>query len=1334
MSSQTANELALSLYTNPLSVQTQLLRRLEQEVLEGDTVPDGNNVVSFLLEYMASMTAGFATKTMDAFNDLYPSRAQTAAALYRHMSDLDYVNMFSIPATVKVSLLLNREFLLNYAVPLDDSNGSVVNCKLTIPETTVFRIDNIPFTLHYPVDLYVRKVYKVTTNRFGHETKTLLPDSCTFYAKLDLSVNNPLYTATSETLETHLYEQNGAAIVSINLELFQLQRTTTEKDVITSAGFVEKLPYTGKFYALRVFHLQQGVWQELPQTFAELQYDPEVATVLVQVLTDTSEVKLHIPQVYLNRGLVGSRCRIIIYTSQGEVSIDFQSLSTEQYEVVFFADQDASVSKFSQPLQRVPYAQLLPAQEQLHDGSDGLSFAEMRDRVLHDSSYKLLITSLDLTNYFKDQGFTATRYLDNITDRIYLATKPLFDPSGALLGAGTYDTYFSGDCFQVETTEDGQQYVPNYSSIIPLGNDNFIVLPTTVYTLDTTANRMRPWTDDQLAEFKLKSTKDRLELLNTGVHTCTPLHLRLDLTATKPLAGSFNLLQPSLRNLHYQNLSGENTTIPSQMFVQNVSLTHLNYGTGGYRLLVQVYRTEDIANLSPVESDINHTYNLGLTLEMFDATAATVYLVGNYLGTDATTGYMQYEFLLQTDYRINKYDQLHITNCLHYATGVQVGGWLPLEGVEDAVAFKFFLRKARAPYNDYLDLTEAGSRPYTFANGYLWLTTQQATLNLGKHEAMLFNNVTLNLESETYETVSRFSLATYQQPVYYRYDQRDVDEQGIDPRLLGTYKLPLEERHLVGELVQYDHPTKPICLLQQDEAEPIPLATDRLYYAYSTPLDSYESLDGQYRIRPVDLVGYLLGDGRGKSPLLSQVARRREAYCTLVQVDGRYQWQEPVPHTPFLLALNREQDLSVGECPLEITGDGALYAFDYDTLAPGFLEGIAEEAALDYVNVYVDQDSTLAARQLVQIEHNLNNYQTGLLQRKIFPWRKLTDINTLSDLYQYQQNKVELPSVTGTPAEQLAAYQQSVLLPVFAGWCYLLEERLPLAEGQERPSYQLLGYSLDSLRRQVQLQAVDFSWQTSANKFPWEVTWYSATTWQPLTEYTVTFDPYATLPEDYPYAAATAAKLPLDLQLTEQGEQIVNRQRRVGCDVSMLHVDYKLTQAEDKIYRNYRTDVLTQLESYFTKLTTAKRALLEKTDLYYAPTRTMGLTTCYDANGYEFTRPLEVSLGFRLYAKSEMINSVDHRAQAETTIENLLVEQLRSGSFSLTKAADAIRVALANMLDYVDVLGVDEDPKVQTIRLATEGTQLLLKRKLTLFGNGMVTVRPALNLVWIESI
>ena len=1328
MSSQTANELALSLYTNPLSVQTQLLQRLESEVLEGGTVPDSNNVVSFLLEYMASMTAGFATKTMDAFNDLYPSRAQTAAALYRHMSDLDYVNMFSIPATVKVSLLLNREFLLNYAVPLDDSDGSVVTCKLTVPETTIFRIDSIPFTLHYPVDIYVRKVYKVTTGKYGQVTKTLQPDSCTFYAKLDLSVTNPLYTPNSETLETHVYEQNGSAIVSINLELVQLQRTITEKDVITSAGFVEKLSYTGKFYALRVFHLQQGVWQELHQTFAELQYDPEVATVLLQVLTDTSEVKLHIPQVYLNRGLVGSRCKIVIYTSRGEVTVDFQSLSTEQYEVVFFGSQDTDISKYSQPLQRVPYVQILPAQEYLHDGSAGLSFMEMRDRVLHDSSYKLLVTALDLTNYFKDQGFAATRYLDNITDRIYLAAKPLYDPAGALLGAGTYDTYFGGDCFQVTTDDAGKQYVPNYSSIVPIGEDTFIVLPTAVYSLDTSSNRMLPWSDSKLAEFRLKSTKERINLLNEGVHTCTPLHLKLDLTETKPLAGSFNLLQPTLRNLHYQNLSGENSTIPSQMFVQSVAITHLDYGTGGYRLLVQVYRTEDIANLAPVEADVNHTYNLGLVLELIDATATTVYLVGNYLGTDATTGYMQYEFLLNTDYRINKYDQIHITNCLHYTTGVEVGGWLPLQGVEDAVSFKFFLRKLRVPYSDYLDINTSESRPYTFRNGYLWLATQQATLNLGEHETMLFNNVTLNLEGETYETVQRFSLATYQQPVYYRYTQQDIDELGIDPRLLGTYKLPLEERHIQGELVQYAKPTKPICQLRRTMTNDfVPLATDRIYYAYSTPLDNYESQDQRYRIRPVSLASYLLGSGEGKSPLLSQVTKRRDAYCRLVKAGEQYRWQEPVAHTPFLFTLNSEGDLTTGESPLDVVGESALYVFDYATLDTGFLGDIDLAAALNYVEVYLDPDATLAERQLAQIENNLNNRQVSLLQRKIFPWRKLTDLSGLLDLFQYQLNIVSLPTVTGTPAEQLQAYQQSVILPVFCGWCYLLEERVD-------DQYQLLGYSVDSLLSPVSLQAEDFSWQLSANKFPWEVTWYSAQTWEPLADYSVVFEPAMALPDGYPYAAATAAKLPTDLQLTAQGEQIVNRQRRVGCDVSMLHIDYKLTQAEDRTYRNYRTDVLSELNTYFTKLTTAKKAILEKTDLYYSPTRTMGLTTCYDANGYEFTRPLEVTLGFRLYAKSEMINSVDHRAQAETTIENLIVEQLNSGSFSLTKAADAIRLALANMLDYVDVLGVDEDPKVQTIRLATEGTQLMLKRKLALFGNGMVTVRPALNLVWIESI
>jgi len=89
----------LQLYANPLSIQTNALTRLQESVLNGAEVKDGNNVFTFLLEFMATMTAGAAGEAVNNFSSLYPSKAMTSADLYKHMSDFDYVNLYSTPAT-----------------------------------------------------------------------------------------------------------------------------------------------------------------------------------------------------------------------------------------------------------------------------------------------------------------------------------------------------------------------------------------------------------------------------------------------------------------------------------------------------------------------------------------------------------------------------------------------------------------------------------------------------------------------------------------------------------------------------------------------------------------------------------------------------------------------------------------------------------------------------------------------------------------------------------------------------------------------------------------------------------------------------------------------------------------------------------------------------------------------------------------------------------------------------------------------------------------------------------------------------------------------------------
>ena len=115
ITTDTASETSLQLYTNPLLIQDQQLSLFEEHVFDGRAVLDGNNVFTFGLEMDATMTAGIVNEMVNGFQSLYPARARTMSDLYRHMSDYDYIDMFSTPSGTTVELMLDREFLINNA-------------------------------------------------------------------------------------------------------------------------------------------------------------------------------------------------------------------------------------------------------------------------------------------------------------------------------------------------------------------------------------------------------------------------------------------------------------------------------------------------------------------------------------------------------------------------------------------------------------------------------------------------------------------------------------------------------------------------------------------------------------------------------------------------------------------------------------------------------------------------------------------------------------------------------------------------------------------------------------------------------------------------------------------------------------------------------------------------------------------------------------------------------------------------------------------------------------------------------------------------------------------
>ena len=143
-----------SILNNPLEIQRNILEDLQTR-LDGDVaVVDANNSFSFLLEAF-SRTVAEATVAVDSkLNSLYPRRATTTKELYQHLSDFDYVGFFSAPATLRMKLILHKDFIVENALPVADTNYKLV----AIPVDTVFQIGRYSMGLYYPIHIRINQV------------------------------------------------------------------------------------------------------------------------------------------------------------------------------------------------------------------------------------------------------------------------------------------------------------------------------------------------------------------------------------------------------------------------------------------------------------------------------------------------------------------------------------------------------------------------------------------------------------------------------------------------------------------------------------------------------------------------------------------------------------------------------------------------------------------------------------------------------------------------------------------------------------------------------------------------------------------------------------------------------------------------------------------------------------------------------------------------------------------------------------------------------------------------------------------------------------------------
>lgn len=772
---------------HPLNAQAHALNILEERLNGKLRVSDPNSPFCFLLEYGASIGNLIANKIEAGMRALYPKRAQTMDDLYKHMTDYDYLNMFSKPATVTLDLILNKDQLL-----LNAKDENEYYKRVDIPRQTIYTIGNIKFGMYYPI-----------TIRFIKKTNSVI-------VTYDNSVSNPLHTLTANMVETTttsgtntIYTVpnseetfSGLSLLILRIPVYQFNFALIEEDLSTTIGFHKKYRYNDKFYAVRVFNVKGDTRTELSQTLSMSVYDYTKPTVYVKLDNDNNEFSLTIPHIYFNNGQLSGKLEIELYTTLGAIDIDLSTVPINAYHVDFGLKYK-NISEYTSTLYRPVTLGIRLPQPKTLGGSNGFGFKELRDRVINNNFYKSVpISPTDIQKYFNDNGFRVIKSFDGVTDRTYTCFRELTDDNGSIIGTTVANVFLT------------KELIDNINTIYKNTNDSITILPTTLFRYNATTQQCIPLTNSEVLEFDQLNDELLIEKFNSNLYCYSPYHIHLQLQNEFPIAKTYNLINPKIdRFLFYK----DNTNIASMMTAYAFSIVQKSIaGDQGYRVYFTVNKSEDIYDTKEEYTYIYvHTKTIeggapGIRAQLYNKTA----------------NYHVYYFDIDTNYGMDHNGRLLITNFIdeqvteHY---ISLQPEFYITYMIHRSVYPEDTQLEQAPFDVISDI------PSTLLENHIGLSRQKLIVNLGSDLSEIINNeINIAYTPKQYKTHEVDVPLVYDRTVYERDGNGNliIDIVNGQPKLRVLHNagdIVLDEfgepiyRHRVGD-IYYDENGNPIVI------------------------------------------------------------------------------------------------------------------------------------------------------------------------------------------------------------------------------------------------------------------------------------------------------------------------------------------------------------------------------------------------------------------------------------------------------------------------------------------------------------------------------------------
>lgn len=463
-------------------------------------IVDVSNPFTALLAASASMVSNLNNRQDIVERRRHPSLATNMEELYPHMTDVDYIDRFSTPGRITLNVMFPKSEIYRLAVttPLGDMR------KLIIPDNTAITMDDLVFTTLYPIELRI------------------LPHGG-LQTVYQTDVKHPLQNLETNLVDwyTRRLQEVQGDYIQLEFPVLQLQQTVYTESISLTTGFKSSYSYSDQYHYCRVWGVDSaGNRVEYATTHDALVLDSNNVTIQLKVLPGVLE--LVVPVIYLNKGILLSNLRIEIYTTKGAVVRDLSLITGNNYTWVWGVPNNAANSVYSSPLNVISSA-LMYSTSVLNNGSNGISFSELRERIITGKNADdVPITDVHLRTTLTDRGYQVTKSIDDLMRRVYLATRKLPKP----VTTANEVTFNSGVGCALETMYYsiesllGSRHVNDHAKRIT-------ILPSAVYK-QISGGRVILLSDETLDEMAQWPTDELLTDINTNQYLYSPFCYVLD--------------------------------------------------------------------------------------------------------------------------------------------------------------------------------------------------------------------------------------------------------------------------------------------------------------------------------------------------------------------------------------------------------------------------------------------------------------------------------------------------------------------------------------------------------------------------------------------------------------------------------------------------------------------------------------------------------------------------------------------------------------------------------------------------------------------------------------